>query len=251
MSGCGKKFVSSTNKKKLTPVFLWNKKMKLSFNEIFKVCAGLFSIGMIAFVVSQDSDNSTEHKGSNTTIVVIQALMVLLLYTQVNFKQSHIAIIWGVLIFAQVICILVRFRDTEMKAVWAFVGGNLLMALVSIFKLPRKMNIKIDKTKDAPEILKSISEAEREAKQREREAKQRAEELINEQRAKKIEKKRQGILDQIDKLDAEKDKSTIERLTQRLIDLDPKSPQTRSSSPQTSSLSPSSESWVEEIEQQD
>lgn len=132
----------------------------LGFNGIFKIAAGLFSIGMIAYVTAQDTDNSDKEKALNTIIVVIQSLMVLLMYVHENFTMNQLLIIWPVLFLLQAACAYFRFKDKETGLIWAFVGGNALMIFISMIRLPIKDRSKTAEKKDTS----SDDQAKREAK---------------------------------------------------------------------------------------
>lgn len=133
----------------------------LGFNGIFKVAAGLFSIGMIAFVTAQDTDNSDKEKALNTMIVVIQSLMVLLMYIHGNFTMNQLLIIWPVLFLLQVLFVYFRFKDKETNAIWGFVGGNALMLIISMIRLPIKGKSKTTEKKDTSSDDQAKRDAER------------------------------------------------------------------------------------------
>jgi len=107
---------------------------------VFKILGSLFSIVLIAYITAQDSDNSDKHKGLDTTIVVTQALMMVLLFTSESFPKgrigkngpSYLLLAWLILFVASTICLLLRF-DLEKDDKWflAFMIGNIALMLIS------------------------------------------------------------------------------------------------------------------------
>jgi hypothetical protein len=131
----------------------------MALGNWFKVLGSLFSIVLIAYVTAQDSDNSSKHKGLDTTIVITQALMMLLLFTSETFPQgkigplSYLQWTWGLLFIISTICLLFRF-DLEKDDKWflAFLGGNLILLVVSNVAFRPEGKTKDTKTEDVKTI---------------------------------------------------------------------------------------------------
>lgn len=114
--------------------------MRVSLGNVFKIFGSLFSIVLIAYITAQDSDNSDKHKGLDTTIVVTQALIMLLLFTGDSLPKGRIGkkgptyllLAWLILLVTSTICLLLRF-DLEKDDKWflAFLTGNLVLMLIS------------------------------------------------------------------------------------------------------------------------
>ena len=179
----------------------------LTFNDIFKAAAGLFSIGMIAFVTSQDTDNSNEQKAYNTIIVVIQSLMVLLMYLHEKFTLTQLLGIWAALFLAQVLFVYLRFKDKKTDAIWAFVGGNALIIAISMIRLPIKGKSRTEKKASSPD------------EQSQSEATTFLEDVAREQEAKKAQGELSRIQQQISRAPKEKKQEVIRAKSARTQEL--------------------------------
>lgn len=113
--------------------------MKLTTNTVFKILGSFFSIFMIAYVTSKDSDNTTKHKGLNTTILVTQALMMLLLFTSElfptkqfgTFSSVYLLVVWVLLYVISTSCLASRF-GAKSTLFLSGVFGNLILMVVSV-----------------------------------------------------------------------------------------------------------------------
>jgi hypothetical protein len=161
-----KKNCFSPNKK--IQSFLPVPTMTMKSADWFKVLGALFSIVMIGYVTAQDSDNSNNHKGLDTTIVVTQALMIMLLFTSEWFptkklfgKISYLFLAWVLLFVISTICVLSRFDlEKDNKLFLAIMIGNLALMLMSNLAFAPKGKAKEIKTE---EVVSQMDEETKEA----------------------------------------------------------------------------------------